>query len=41
MRSMLKRMKRYLDEKSLVEIEKTKIIRFQKGRGKRKKVGWL
>jgi len=42
MRSMLERLETYLDRKSLeFNTEKTKIVRFQKGGRRRKKVDWL
>lgn len=41
MRSMIGRLEKYLDEKRLtLNTQKTKIMRFQKGRGRMKRVDW-
>ena len=41
MRWMIKRLERYMEEKKLVvNVGKTKIIRFKRGRGRRRKVDW-
>lgn len=41
MRAMLSRMERYLERKGMeLNPEKTKIMRFRKGRGRMKKVNW-
>jgi len=41
MRSLISRMEGYLDKKGLeLNVEKTKIIRFRKGGGRRKKMDW-
>ncbi|XP_077255652.1 uncharacterized protein LOC143893811 [Temnothorax americanus] len=41
MRSMISRLEGYLDRKGLtLSIEKTKIMRFRKGRGRKKKYDW-
>lgn len=41
MKAMLSRMERYVDRKRLeVNVEKTKVMRFRKGGGRRKKVDW-
>jgi len=41
MRSLISRMEGYLDKKRLeLNIEKTKMIRFRKGEGRKKKIDW-
>lgn len=41
MRSMMERLERYMERKGLeVNLGKTKVKRFKKGEGRRKKVSW-
>lgn len=41
MRSILKRLERYLDRKGIeLNAEKTKIMKFRKGGGKKRKIEW-
>lgn len=41
MKSMLERLEGYIDRKDLeINVEKTKIVRFNKGRGRKKRIRW-
>lgn len=41
MKSMLERLEGYIDRKGLeINVEKTKIVRFNRGRGRRKRIRW-
>lgn len=41
MRAMLSKLERYLDEKDLnLNAEKTKVMRYRKGRGRKKIIDW-
>lgn len=41
MRSILKRLERYLDRKGIeLNAEKTKVMKFRKGGGKKRKIEW-
>lgn len=41
MKSMLERLEGYIDRKGIeINVEKTKIVRFNRGRGRRKRIRW-